>query len=340
MVTTVGPTSMGWQILKQEAMPYKDSDGDPWLPFIKIKFKTSPLPNRAYDVGAIEPTIKIQRAFNDLMNEYFDNVSLINNKQWIVRRGAEISPIDLVRKPGGMIKVDDINADIKAEEVGDIKGSLIEMLERLDNEFQQSSMIVNLLKAVPSGTTATEAALAQSNTQTVMELIDNNIKEGMSELGMRLLQLNQQFMKGKQSLKILEDDKRFVFANFDPKAIKGKYSVRISADRTTSYSKVIKQKQLLDLLALIGSDPNIMQKYPKLTSKISRKWLEEGGYGDIDFFFAGEQGQIQPQEGQATMPGDVRKSAQQPGPANRGENLTEGAVSASASAGSQVQKEV
>ncbi len=293
-VITIAPTASGYKIIKREDNTYKDADGNPFIPFVKVRLKNNPLPNRGYDYGAIEPTIKIQKAFNDLMNEFFDNVSLINHKMWIKRQGANINPMDLVRRPGGVITVSDINNDLKTEEVSDVKPSILQALTMLDNEFQQASMVINLLKGIPGSETATEASIGQQNVQTMLDMIDQNIKEALSELGQMILDITLQHIDEKITIKIFDNEKSVSFMEFDPSEIEGKYDISIFADRASATSRVVRQKQLLDFLNIISRDQMTMQKYPELSKKIYSKWLEEAGIQDADFFF--EERQQSPQD--------------------------------------------
>ena len=162
-VITIGKTSAGYGVMRRIPNDYKDADDKPYRPFVKSVCKNSPLANRAYNIGAIEPTLKIQKAFNDAVNEFFDNATLVNNKIWIKKTGASINQGDLVRRPGAIITVDDINKDLKSEETSDIKGSMLEMINFLDSEFQQASMVVNLMKGIGGGGLATEAVMGQQN---------------------------------------------------------------------------------------------------------------------------------------------------------------------------------
>ncbi|MHA1210824.1 MAG: portal protein [Candidatus Heimdallarchaeota archaeon] len=282
---TLGRTSNGYEILRRNNSPFKDEDNNYYKPFVKIRCKDSILANRAYDIGAIEPTIKIQKAFNDAVNEFFDNVTLVNNKQWIKKRGASINPNDLIRKPGGIITVDDINTDLKSEEVSDVKASIIEMINFLDNEFQQASMVVNLMKGVPGADTATEAVMGQQNVFNLFDSVNQNIQEGMSELGQMLMGLNIKHLGKVSSLQILDSEEKLAFAEIDRKTIKGRYEIRVVADRKANQNQAIRQKQLLDFLGVVGSDPNVMGMYPHLPQKIYKKWLEEAGFADADWFF-------------------------------------------------------
>lgn len=287
---TLGPTSIGWRVLRSIDNPYFYQDGDkhtPFRPFSKLRFKSSPLANRAYDMGGVYPTVKIQRAFNDLINQYFDNVVIINNAMWIKRRGARINPSELVRKAGGVITVGDINADLKTEVTPDIKQSIVEMLNRLDGEFQQASMVMNLLKGIDSGTakTASEVQLGQQNSQTLLDMIDENIAESLSEVGDMLLNISLQNTEGKQQITMFETDTHTGVMEFDPKDIISRYNTKISADRSAGTSKVVRQKQLLDFINIISPNQTIQAKFPMLIQKTLEKWLEEAGFHDTKFFF-------------------------------------------------------
>ena len=291
-VITIAPTSLGWKVIREMENKYEDSDGKKYKPFVKLRFKTNPLPNRAYDTGAIEPTIHLQKAFNDLLNELFDNVALTNETMWQVRRGAAVNPMDLIARPGGIVEVDDINADIAPLIAGDIRNSGVEMLRMIDAEFQQASMVTNLLKGVPDAKFATEAAINQSNAQTLMDMIDQNIKDALSELGQMILNINLQYGKGVRSFRVMDNDKQAVFAEVDLKDISGKYDIKISSDRANATSKAVIQKQLLDMIMIVAKDAMTLQKYPDLLTKLYKKWLQDSAVGNVDYYFEETQTQM------------------------------------------------
>lgn len=320
-ITTIIPTGNGWQIAREitfEEAGLIDADGQPFYPFVKMRCKTSPLPNRAYDMGILEPTLKVQKAYNDMVNEIFDNVTLINNKMWITRIGAQINPMDLVRRPGGHIRVGNINTDIKPEEVGDIKQSAMEMLKILDNEFQQASGVIDLLKGIPGADTATEAVMGQRNATTLIDMLDDNVKDALAELGEMLVNLMIKNALGSQVIKVLDNEKEVGWLEFSPDEVQGKYDIKIIPDRGQANSQAVKQKQLIDFSNLVKSDPIVMSKYPTITEKIYKKWLEEAGYPDSDYFFDETE-----QTGQGMNEGMLNLNQQIPGqPANLGQTTT------------------
>lgn len=289
-VISLIPTSEGWRIARNADNDFAYKAGEetePFRPFVKLRFKTSPLANRAYDTGAVYPTIKIQKAFNDLINQYFDNVVIINNAMWVKRRGARINPFELIRRPGGVITVADINLDIRAEVTPDIKQSLVEMINRLDSEFQQASMVVNILKGIDNGqaNTATEAQLGQQNVQTLLDMVDENIADCLSELGDMILAISLNNAEGTLQIKMFENDTHVGVLEFDPKNINSRYDIKIRADRSAGTSRVVRQKQLLDFINIVAPNLPLQQKYPNLIRKSLEKWLEEAGFSDTEYFF-------------------------------------------------------
>lgn len=287
---TLLPTKLGWRVARRVDNPntYRGKDGkegDQFRPFVKIRFKTAALPNRAYDMGGVFPTIHIQKAFNDLMRQYFDSVQLINNPMWRKRRGARINPGELVRRPGGIITMGDINKDLGQDTVGDVKQSMIEMLNRLDREFQEASMVVNLLKGMSSAQTATGDALAQQNVQTLLDMINQNIVDALSEAGQMILSISLANEDGKRSLVLYENESEMATLDFDVKNIDGMHDVRIVPDRTDSTTKAAQNKALVQFIGLVANDQQTITQYPSLKKKLYSRFLENGGVGDAEVFF-------------------------------------------------------
>jgi hypothetical protein len=287
-ILTLLPTSLGWRIARKKPNPnYYDMPGAKlyFRPFVKLRFKPSPVPNRAYDTGAVYPTIGLQKAFNDLYNEYFDAVVQLGAPMWLKRRGARINPAELVRRPGGVVTVSDINKDLRREQVGDVPASVLDMLNRLDREFEQASMVVNLLKGVSESQTATGDALAQRNIETMLAMIEENLVDALSELGQMTLAIATLNTDGVQSIKFFETDQEIGMLEFDPKKLDGMIDLIIRPDRDTHGPLSVQQKQLLDFANLVRSDIRITLKYPDIMEKIYKRFLENGGIADADFFF-------------------------------------------------------
>lgn len=283
---TLVPTSLGWRKARDVENPHyymRSNEKVPFAPYVKLRFKPSPIPNRAYDMGAIYPTVKIQRAFNDLINEYFDSVVLINAPMWVKRRGARINPAELVRRPGGVITVSDIARDLRQEQVGDVKQSIIEMLNRLDQEFQKASMIATLLQQFSN--TATGDSLEQVPLQAMRDVLDQNIVDALSELGQMVFAIAKENTEELQTIVYFETESEIGMLDFKPKDIDGDIDLIIQPDRDTHVPQAFQQKAMLDFITILHGDPIINAKYPTLLEKVYRRWLEDRGISDVEDFF-------------------------------------------------------
>ncbi len=283
LIKTLLPTSIGWRVARRSPNPNKWADGKQFRPFVKLRFKTSALPNRAYDMGAVFPTIHLQKAFNDLMRQYFDGVVMINQPMGKKRRGARINPMEMVRRPGGIITMGDITKDFQWDNPPDMKASIVEMLNRLDREFQAASMISSLLMQFSD--TATGDSLEQQPLQALRDMIDQNIVDALSEAGQMVLAVSLSHAEGVQSIELYENEKERATLDFDPKNIDGMYDVRIRPDRQDNTTKMGQNKILVDFTKVVAGDQPTRAQYPSLMKKVYMRYLENGGVGDPDFFF-------------------------------------------------------
>ncbi len=291
-VMTIAEGKDGWVFLRKDKNPYE------FIPFVVLRYKVSPLPNRFYGIGAIEPTLVIQKAINNIVNEMFDNITLINQKMWIKRRGASINPQDLVARPGGIIEVTDINQDLQPVQVSDIKASIQMLYQLLDAEFQQASGAINLLKGLPGAEFATEVALQQRNVFSLLNRVTEHFKMALSELGQMLVEVNLKNITTNRVVKILETDEEDRWLEIKPNEINGKFDIDIQVDRAMETDRTIMSKQLIDFLAVATRDENMMAKID--TTKIYKKWLELQGFADVEEFFKKKQA-LSPQMAQGVQ---------------------------------------
>lgn len=288
---TLLPTALGWRVARRVDNPnrWRTNDGTPgeqFRPFSKLRFQTAALPNRAYDMSGVFPTVHIQKAFNDLFRQYFDSVVLINNPMWKKRRGARINPMELVRRPGGVITVGDVNKDLVADVVGDVKSSMIEMLNRLDGEFQRASMVASLVQQFSN--TATGDSLQQAPLQTIRDMINENIVDALSEAGQMILNISLASAEGQQQLVLYENDKETATLDFDIKNIDGFHDVRVIPDRSDNTDKTAQNKALTAFIGLVRSDQATLTQYPSMIVKLYKRFLANDGVGDPDYFFEEE----------------------------------------------------
>lgn len=92
--------------------------------------------HRNYPSAMVELGEQIQNEANEIANVRLDNVKLAVNQRHYIRRGADIDYTALMRSaPGSGILMEDINQDIKPEEIGDVTSSSYEEQDRLNGDF-------------------------------------------------------------------------------------------------------------------------------------------------------------------------------------------------------------
>ena len=80
----------------------------------------------------------IQQEINEIANSRLDNVKLVLNKRWFVRRGSQVDMKSLVRNVAGSVTLcNDIATDVRAEEFHDVTGSSYQEQDRLNVDFDE-----------------------------------------------------------------------------------------------------------------------------------------------------------------------------------------------------------
>jgi len=191
--------------------------------------------------------------------------------------------MDLVARPGGIIKATNILNDIRVLETSDVKNSIEYLYKKIDDEFQTGSLMTNLMRGLPGAEFATEIAIQQKNVMVLLSLIRENLNASFRELGQKLLRINQENITTNKIIKYKETEKEIQWLEVSPEELKGEFEVEIISDQTASQDKALLQKQLLDFLSIISKDPQAVQKVDLM--KIYKKWLELTGFSDVDYFF-------------------------------------------------------
>lgn len=93
----------------------------------------------------------LQREANEIVNQRLDNVKLVLNKRYIIKRGAQVDIKSLVRNvPGSITMANDINGDVREIEFNDVTGSSYQEQDRINvdydeltGNFSQGSVMTN-----------------------------------------------------------------------------------------------------------------------------------------------------------------------------------------------------
>ena len=94
---------------------------------------------------------QLQREANEVVNQRLDNVKLVLNKRYIVKRGAQVDIKSLVRNvPGSVTLANDVTGDVREVEFNDVTGSSYQEQDRINvdydeltGNFSQGSIMTN-----------------------------------------------------------------------------------------------------------------------------------------------------------------------------------------------------
>lgn len=94
--------------------------------------------HKPFPSGLNELTFGLQEEANEISNQRRDNVSLVMNKRYFAKRGANIDFKSLTRNvPGSITMMDDINTDLRWDTPGDVTGSSYQEQDRVSLDYDE-----------------------------------------------------------------------------------------------------------------------------------------------------------------------------------------------------------
>jgi len=94
--------------------------------------------HKPFPAGVVELTQDLQTAANDIQNQRFDNVQLVLNKRYRIKRGANVDINALMRNvPGGAVLMNDPNSDVVIDSTPDVTTSSYAEQDRLNMDFDE-----------------------------------------------------------------------------------------------------------------------------------------------------------------------------------------------------------
>ena len=131
--------TMGTELVLTDAIPLKEAFD--WLeegerPFV-VGFSTIEA-FRNYPAGDVEQSSGLQEEINQIANQRLDNVKLVLNKRYYVRRGSQVDLDALVRNvPGGGVMMNDPEKDVKTVNTPDVTQSSYMEQDKLAMEMDE-----------------------------------------------------------------------------------------------------------------------------------------------------------------------------------------------------------
>jgi hypothetical protein len=94
--------------------------------------------HRPYPTGVAGLISTLQEGSNEVANQRMDNVSLVLNKRYMIKRGKQVDLEALMRNvPGGGIVTDDPVGDVRVLETNDVTGSSYQEQDRYDVQIDE-----------------------------------------------------------------------------------------------------------------------------------------------------------------------------------------------------------
>lgn len=169
---------------KSVVIGYQEIDFIPHEFFIPLE-----IPHQLPGVGVVEPITQLQDAYNLTRNQRFENISLILNRMWMIKRGSMINPKQLNSRAGGVIIVDDM-ANIQAVPTQDVTSSSFNEASSINTEIQQvNSSIDTTQDSGSNGFTnlATGQRIRYAEMSRRAGAIKTNLEEFLAKLGQKML---------------------------------------------------------------------------------------------------------------------------------------------------------
>ena len=154
--------------------------------------------HKVYPTSLVELTQDLQTASNDIANQRSDNVQLVLNKRYHIRRSANIDIHALKRSvPGGSVMMDDPMTDVQMVPTPDVTNSSYEEQDRLNidfddiaGNFSQGSVQSNRMMNETVG----GMEMLSSNANSIMEYMIRTFAETWLEpVIMQLIRLEQYY---------------------------------------------------------------------------------------------------------------------------------------------------
>lgn len=200
----------------------------------------------------------LQEELNSTRNQRIDNVSLILNKVFKMRNGADIDPADVKSKAGHIIPVNDMN-DIQVFDFPDVTGSAYQEEQIIKQDIQYISAVSEYSRgATPQRKeTATTVTTIQEASNVVFNYIIMVLEiTGLLPLADAIKKLNQQYVTESKVIRLFDSATgQWDYPEITPDSIQGDYDVVSTSPRMEAQTtKENKRQQMLDMFNMFTSN--------------------------------------------------------------------------------------
>lgn len=232
-----------------------------------------PLPNEPYGLSAMDIIRHLNEELNTNRNQRIDNVSLVLNRMWLVRRSADIDESELVSRPHGTIYVDSPD-DVMPLVMPDVTASTYndESIIRRDAENSLGTPALVRGATGVERQTATEATIKNASAgirfDVKIVLFDTL---GLKRLAELMDLNNQQFVTTPRAVKLFGEDEVMSWKLVHPGEIIGEHEYRPGSSAVDpATNKEVRRAQLTQALEVV-----LKAQIPYVDLyELIRAWLE------------------------------------------------------------------
>lgn len=248
--------------------------------------------NKAVPGSLVEMGASLQRETNETVNQRRDNVSLVLNKRWFVKRGREVDVGSLSRNvAGGVTMMTDPTTDVVAQEWNDVTASAYQEQDRLNVDFDEltgnfssSSVMTNRkLNETVGGMNLLSGGANQLTEYLIRTLVETWVEPVLRQL----VKLEQAYetntvILGLAGQKAMQTLQRFNVNQVTDELLQGELTVRVNVGMGATDP----QTKLQKFTAAMGAYGQMMQTMPDIDPVAVRKELFGlAGYKDGTRFF-------------------------------------------------------
>lgn len=238
-------------------------DDNPFMhgkkPFVRLVDQS--MPKEFCGMGEIEPIEELQKELNDLRNQRRDNASLILNKMWKVKNGANVDEDELVSDVGGVVHTDDMDG-VEPLYSPEIPNSSYREETLIKADIQQTTGITDYTKGVASealaNETATGISLMQEAGNARLKLKMMNVESAIKQIGEFIISLSKQFITEELSIRILgQGQPQWLLVK--PEEVKDNFDLIVESGPRLLENDAIAKRQALELFQMFANDQYINQ---------------------------------------------------------------------------------
>ena len=272
-------------VIRDEANPYRHGK----KPFVRIVDQS--VPHEFLGIGELEPIETLQYELNDRRNQRMDNITLVLNRMWKVKNGANVDEDELVSDAGGVVHTDNMDG-IEALQMPDVTSSSYNEETLIKGDIQQTTGVSDFTRGVGSESlgndTATGISLIQEAGNARFKLKIRNLEAGIEEIGRMMVSLNEQFLTEEKSIRVLGDE-GIEWTTIKPDDMRGNFDVMVQSGSTLPSNEAVERKQTMEMFQIFAGDPEVDQR------ELKRMVLDTFGIKNIDKLLTPPAG-VGPQE--------------------------------------------